>query len=510
MRTACLALILVTLGASPCLAACGGHATPPPTPAASTATTSGSPLPTASSDQTFNVRDFGARGDGTSDDTAALRRALVHAARVGGAVYLPTGTYFCATTVKLPDGVRVGGDGQSSWLQGRLIFGSHDVVSRLKIGRLGQCAVTNSAGATDTTFVDCRLHGGGSTSDENSSVLYLGGLEGNVSGITFLRCRIERTSYVPPAGVNAYRNGVGNTITIHEFCYLPHSGHVEHIAFRDCYLGASNGHASGALRMVMEAFTWDNRTGRVYHGWKDLVFQGCTVAAGDTTGLDFADNQLPSGAHSASEVLIDGCTFLGAAADRSSGFGGLPIVYECPTGIVITHNTFYAAPHEAIGGSHVGQGTTAAPGLLIQGNTFDMTRSPVGLTHETGSACIKLVGYKSRIQGNTFVYRAGLGVVIEADKAPAVGNTVAGNTFTDLRASGGEPTVELTSQQGQSCSQNHITGNTITNRAAGGAGVIAQIGGGPNFATGNVIDAGTATPFVGPPGKLVHAGNQVT
>jgi Pectate lyase superfamily protein len=40
----------------------------------------------------FNVRDYGAKGDG-SDDTAAFRQAVAAAEVVGGVVFVPTGTY---------------------------------------------------------------------------------------------------------------------------------------------------------------------------------------------------------------------------------------------------------------------------------------------------------------------------------------------------------------------------------------------------------------------------------
>ena len=500
-----LALLLVVATAALGLAACADSTSPGPTGPPST---SRAPLP-APSGPILNVRSYGAAGNGTSDDSAALTRALDSQAAAGKTVYLPAGTYLCRTPIVLPDNVRVRGEGDDSWLKGQLVFASGDSVDYLKIGATGRCAVTNAAGASGTTFNGCRFHGGGSTVGVDSSVVYLGG-QGNVRDILFSDCRIERTSYVPPGGVDAYANGVGNTITIHEFCYLPHDGHVERITFRGCDLGASNGTASGALRMVMEAYTWDNHTGLVYHGWSDLTFEGCTVEAGDTTGLDFSDKIVPAtGRHSSSGVLISGCTFLGAHRNAASHYTGLPIVYECPTGMVIRNNTFYAAPHGAIGGSHVGQGVTGAPGLLIEGNTFDMTRSPVGLTHLTGEPCVHLVGFGNRVVGNRFFYNAGLGILIEGDLVPAVGATIQGNTFTDTRTSQGEPTIELADVRGVGCHNNHIIGNTITNRAAGAAGVIAQTGGGPNFAHGNTIYCGSAAPFVVLSGALVHGGNVV-
>jgi PA14 domain/Pectate lyase superfamily protein/Calx-beta domain len=50
--------------------------------------------------QTFNVKDFGAKGDGVTDDTQALKNALAAADKVAwSTVYLPTGTYIVKETL---------------------------------------------------------------------------------------------------------------------------------------------------------------------------------------------------------------------------------------------------------------------------------------------------------------------------------------------------------------------------------------------------------------------------
>ena len=49
----------------------------------------------ARSDTVFNVRDFGAKGDGKTSDTAAIQAALDAAGKVSGTVWFPAGIYPC-------------------------------------------------------------------------------------------------------------------------------------------------------------------------------------------------------------------------------------------------------------------------------------------------------------------------------------------------------------------------------------------------------------------------------
>ena len=58
----------------------------------------------------LNVRDFGAKGDGQTDDTAAFQQALDAAAKAGGgAVFAPRGSYFFAGHLNIPSAVTLRG-----------------------------------------------------------------------------------------------------------------------------------------------------------------------------------------------------------------------------------------------------------------------------------------------------------------------------------------------------------------------------------------------------------------
>src|SRR3954470_11457730 len=67
----------------------------------------------------FNVRNFGAKGDGITDDTKAIQAAVDAAHQAGGGdVYLPTGTYAVTSAgiaangcVVLTDNITMHGDG---------------------------------------------------------------------------------------------------------------------------------------------------------------------------------------------------------------------------------------------------------------------------------------------------------------------------------------------------------------------------------------------------------------
>jgi parallel beta-helix repeat protein len=65
----------------------------------------------------FDVRDFGARGDGLNDDSAAFGKALVRAAKNGGNVFVPPGKFLVNKTIRIRDGVTISGAGSDSVIE---------------------------------------------------------------------------------------------------------------------------------------------------------------------------------------------------------------------------------------------------------------------------------------------------------------------------------------------------------------------------------------------------------
>ncbi|MEU0213612.1 glycosyl hydrolase family 28-related protein [Streptomyces sp. NPDC006265] len=68
----------------------------------------------------FNVRDYGAKGDGAADDRAAIQAAINAASAAGGGtVYIPVGTYLLGGTLSIPagEGLQIIGSGWKSSLK---------------------------------------------------------------------------------------------------------------------------------------------------------------------------------------------------------------------------------------------------------------------------------------------------------------------------------------------------------------------------------------------------------
>lgn len=107
--------------------------------------------------QTVSVKDFGAVGDGVTDDTAAIQLAVSSGA---GAVYFPSGTYKVDGRVLLPSNVRVFGDGAASVLkktstatQRNTFYFSSGSASNVEIDHLNFFSDRTMANA-DTAVID--------------------------------------------------------------------------------------------------------------------------------------------------------------------------------------------------------------------------------------------------------------------------------------------------------------------------------------------------------------------
>ena len=66
----------------------------------------------------FNVKAFGAKGDGVTDDTAAIQAAIDSIGSEGGVVFLPLGSYKLTDTITLRPLLRLKGSTRRGWGSG--------------------------------------------------------------------------------------------------------------------------------------------------------------------------------------------------------------------------------------------------------------------------------------------------------------------------------------------------------------------------------------------------------
>ncbi|HUD03817.1 MAG TPA: glycosyl hydrolase family 28-related protein, partial [Patescibacteria group bacterium] len=373
------------------------------------------PTPTA-----VNVINYGATGNGTTDDTAAIGRALSAAVSSTKTVYIPAGTYKISS-ITVPDGLTITGAGQTaSWLKGHIDFGSNQYFSDLKIGDSGVSAIHNINGASTTTFERVHFRGGGGAA--YTPVVFIGEYypsAGASNHITLKDCEIERNLGTE---TTAWFEGGYNDVTI----WVGKLSPVDSVTFDGCHFGVSNGqggHDIGSPRMDMEVYI-DGDHSDFSVGWSNITVRNSIFEAADGQTLDFSDASYARG----NGVLVENNVFMGGGYKRANWANTL--VLEEPMGVIIRNNTFYrgGSTGGAWGNSLQMSNTdqdVGGPNTSITGNTFD-------LNHDNGIATgddwpIVLNGLGNTFSGNTIDCNYGTLPIILLDNAQ--NNVVTGNTF---------------------------------------------------------------------------------
>lgn len=106
----------------------------------------------------WNVKDFGARGDGNGDDAPAINLALTYAAAqspASGLVFVPPGTYRILSTISLPSNIALFGMGS---------------VSVLRLGPSALVDVLMSRSTSNVRIKDLRIDGNRSNNTSGNMV----------------------------------------------------------------------------------------------------------------------------------------------------------------------------------------------------------------------------------------------------------------------------------------------------------------------------------------------------
>jgi hypothetical protein len=379
-----------------------------------TTTTTVAPTTTTTTvvSQTVNVKNYGAKGDGVTDDGAAITKALAACAS-GKTLYFPAGTYYVSTYVMCKQGVNMTGDGdgrgaKTSWIKGQVKTAPNMNLTDLKMGREGpEYYGFGKTPTHDMTVTRCTFTGGPASGNLCGVIAY-GGVD--CYNLTFQDCIIEGN----PA--NYQRCGVALVN------YGQASARMYNVNFRGCTFKSQ-----GSCGASVIAY-WDG-THSYDYPWQDVNFMDCHFESMGAQGITTAITNMQYGGGTGSARFtngystISGCTFDDCGTYASTTDGTHTIELCGTVHMNITNNHISGAHLHNMVSQTTGWKWHEAGGKyfnynVISGNVFD------GSGSSTSSLTLKGSGFT--FANNTIILRDNCYVT------NATGATISGNTFTTL------------------------------------------------------------------------------
>jgi hypothetical protein len=316
-----------------------------------------------------NVRDYGATGDGGTDDAAAITLAI--AAASGRTLYFPAGTYVVYSALIVgggyPGGLTIEGDGWDS---------------TIKVGDGANCYAFdfNNVYTPGLTIRDLRIDCNGANQTSGGGGIYARGA---------VHCLFDHLQIDTPyeAGIRFYQDGTGS--------YGHHTRVTNCLIWNGKNAGAT-GAGYGILSQQNDELTvtgctfQDNghTTGSTHYrdtGAGLSTIQGCAFVNGGSGSsfinsdsnpgrLSIIGNQFDSTVGntdgvrlSGSNHMIVGNTFIGIGNGASADCAALTV---WTGGCTVSNNTFTSSGAHAIGIKEIGAATDSA---TITSNTFEGT-----------------------------------------------------------------------------------------------------------------------------------------
>lgn len=400
----------------------------------------------------LNVKAYGAKGDGTTDDTAAITSALAAAGAAGGVVYLPAGTYATSASLVIPaDGVYIAGDGMGATVIKPLTGAQFDVISTAIPATADTAGfVRNFIGVSALTIDGSRMTGttaGAGNGIHFYGVRYSRVYDVNITGVPNFGILLDGDSTnfsygIQIRGCRIINGAAGFMATFSEECFLTNNEILQ---------------ANLTTAAQQPAFAPQSNTGYLCR-----LVSGYTQVLGNVFGS--------SGTYTSAAVRIENSGPTRVEGNRFDQCRYQAIQTTGPNAVIVGNQIGNPSSVGSVEGITLG-----STGNTVMGNKFDTTNGAARYTY-----CIlePVAEGGNIIAGNNLV--TGTTGTISLNAA-STGNRVYGNVgYNPVGAFGAQPavpatTVAATNNFGVDATV-HVTGGTVTVVAIGGTATGATSG----------------------------------
>lgn len=331
----------------------------------------------------YNAKtDFGAKGDGVTDDTAAINKGLAGLPGPGCVVYFPNGIYeISAPLVVTIAGTKLVGDKAST---GYSAGGAHQTVIDA-LGTFSGAAMINVTDVPDFAMRDLTVHAP-NTKGSTVGVSLVGGTNGG-------GCILENVLVAQTAGDGIFLQGVNPVVLRQVGVY--HAG------------TSGTGHGFNLQGISDSWYTNCLAAGCATSGWNiqggdNSTWTACRAEDGEQYGFWFHD--VPT--------LFGGFSFVGCSTDlnNADGFRIENLGTTKPNGVVqLTGCEFRRDGHNSGEGS---SGSSAFSGIVVSGCKIPVLLDGTTVTARQGDETVPAPGqtvppdaphYGLTVTGSTFV-----------------------------------------------------------------------------------------------------------
>ena len=127
----------------------------------------------------INIKQFGIKSDGETDDTTAIQYALDYIDSIGGGtLYIPAGTYIIGETIKVPSNTIVKGSGKATILKASNDYDNNNSSATYKsMIILKTNTMATSTGEHDINFIDFTIDNNNQTYAGRNGIFHIRGLK---------------------------------------------------------------------------------------------------------------------------------------------------------------------------------------------------------------------------------------------------------------------------------------------------------------------------------------------